>query len=60
MASATKLIKMRPAIEPELKQFLDECLIPMLVRDGLRDLSTENQVARGIHAVASFTRSEHE
>jgi hypothetical protein len=61
MASAAKLrIARCPAIEPELKQFLDECLIPMLVRDALRDLAAEKQVAPSIHAVASLPRSDHE
>ena len=26
-------------IEPELKAFLDECLIPMLIRDALAEMS---------------------
>lgn len=61
MASAPKFGTARHlAIEPELKQFLDECLIPMLVRDAVRDLAAEKQVAYGIHAVASSPRSDHE
>jgi hypothetical protein len=43
MATATKLVKMKSAIEPELKAFLDEVLVPMLVRDGLKDLAAEGR-----------------
>ena len=42
MASAAKLVRMKPAIEPELKAFLDDVLIPMLVRDAMKDIASEN------------------
>ena len=41
MATAPKIVKMRRAIEPELKAFLDEILVPMLVRDALGDIAAE-------------------
>lgn len=34
-----------PAIEPELKQFLDECLVPLLVREALKELKAEKALA---------------
>jgi len=45
MATAAKLVTMKPVIEPELKSFLDEVLIPMLVADAVRDLKIENALA---------------
>jgi hypothetical protein len=44
MAIEAKLVKMRPTIEPGLKAFLDEVLVPMLVADALRDLITQNSL----------------
>jgi hypothetical protein len=39
MAPASKLATIPGhAIEPTLKQFIDEVLVPMLVRDAVRDL----------------------
>ena len=35
--------RQRPvSIEPELKQFIDDCLVPMLVRDALKDLAAKD------------------
>ncbi len=31
----------RPRVEPELKKFLDECVIPILVRQVLKEISLE-------------------
>jgi len=48
MASVTKFVRMTapaPAIEPDLKKFIDEVLVPKLVRDARRDLSGEIHVA---------------
>lgn len=53
MASAPKLARMQAAaIEPDLKAFLDEVLVPMLVRDALRELAAENTLASVKPAVA--------
>jgi hypothetical protein len=30
------------SIEPDLKQFIDECLVPLLVRDALADLQSDS------------------
>ena len=46
------LRKSEPAIEPELKAFVDELLVPMLVRDAMRDLTEEKRLASGKIAVA--------
>jgi hypothetical protein len=32
----------RPRVEPELKKFLDECVIPILVRQVLKEISLES------------------
>jgi hypothetical protein len=46
MATATKLVKMpSPRIDPALKEFIDEILVPILVRDALKELLSENQIA---------------
>jgi hypothetical protein len=39
-------------IEPELREFIDEVLVPMLVRDALREICDENRVAPGRPVVA--------
>jgi hypothetical protein len=36
---------MKPAIDPDLKAFIDDLLVPMLVRDALKDIATENFLA---------------
>ncbi|MGH9493532.1 MAG: hypothetical protein ACRD3B_00940 [Candidatus Sulfotelmatobacter sp.] len=45
MASAAKIVKLKPAIEPELKDFIDEVLVPILVRGAMREIAGENPVA---------------
>ncbi len=55
MASAPKLVKVAPAIEPELKGFIDEVLVPALVRSALNDLAAEKALASGTRTVANFT-----
>jgi hypothetical protein len=37
----------RAPIEPELKKFLDECVIPILIREALKEISLES-VTRGV------------
>jgi hypothetical protein len=32
----------RAPIEPELKKFLDQCVIPILIREALKDISLED------------------
>lgn len=54
MASASKLVKMAPAIELELKAFIDEVLVPMLVRDALNDLAAQKSLALKVPAMAHF------
>ena len=34
-----------PHIDPDLKEFLDEVLVPMLVRDALKERSSEIRLA---------------
>ena len=46
MPAPRKLVALpRPEIAPELREFIDAVLVPILVRDALRELSTENQLA---------------
>jgi hypothetical protein len=55
MPARTKLATIPlSAIEPELKEFIDDVLVPMLVRDAVRELSAEIQLA---HACASDRES---
>lgn len=58
MASAAKPVKAAPAIEHELKEFLDEVLIPMLVRDALKDLASETPSVA--HSTSISLRSAEE
>jgi hypothetical protein len=44
-------------IDPELKEFIDTLLVPMLVRDALCELANENRLASGERAVAKSPRS---
>ena len=46
-----------PNIEPELKEFIDTLLVPMLVRDALHDLAKENRLASAETSVAKYPRS---
>ena len=46
MSSAAKVVSVRRSeIEPELKQFVDECLVPLLVGDALKELAAEKPLA---------------
>jgi hypothetical protein len=49
-----------PAIEPELREFIDELLVPMLVQAALRDIAEENRLASTAPAVANSPRSANE
>jgi len=43
MSATSKIATIRPpSISPDLKSFLDEVLIPMLVRDALKEIAAEN------------------
>jgi hypothetical protein len=35
-------VKNGRSIEPNLKQFIDECLVPLLVQDALADLQSDS------------------
>jgi hypothetical protein len=48
------------AIEPELREFIDTLLVPMLVGAALRDLAEENRLALPALAVAISPRSGNE
>jgi hypothetical protein len=46
MPAQTKLAVLpRPEIEPDLREFIDQVLVPILVRDALQKLSAENLLA---------------
>jgi hypothetical protein len=47
-----------PRIEPDLKAFLDEVLVPMLVHDALQELSSENHLAPESSTVAESPRTD--
>jgi len=38
MAKILQLGKTEPGIEPELKEFIDTCLVPVLVRSALKEI----------------------
>jgi hypothetical protein len=40
----------RGPIAPQLKRFLDECVIPILIRRTLAELSLESSVRRASHS----------
>jgi hypothetical protein len=40
MAKVLQLGRTNPAIEPELKDFIDACLVPLLVRNALKEIRT--------------------
>jgi hypothetical protein len=43
MSATNKVAPIRPpSISPDLKSFLDEVLVPMLVRDALKEMASEN------------------
>jgi hypothetical protein len=57
MASTSKLATIpRPVIEPELKEFIDKCLVPILVREALAEFQQENDIASGTRSVAQSRR----
>jgi hypothetical protein len=39
------VLKTQMAIDPDLKEFLNEVLVPMLVRDALKDISEQKKIA---------------
>lgn len=45
MATASKLVKIAPAIEPELKALIDEVLVPILVKGALSEIRAEKTLA---------------
>jgi hypothetical protein len=48
----------RPEIEAELREFIDDVLVPMLVADALREIQEENRLAPALAAVAQSPRSQ--
>lgn len=67
MASTAKLETMRkPGIDPVLKSFIDECVVPLLVREYLSQMGADNSLASiagpALHspAIASASASEGE
>jgi hypothetical protein len=38
-------MKSRPAIKPELKEFIDECVVPLLVREYLAQMAADKLLA---------------
>jgi len=46
-----------PRIDPDLKEFIDTLLVPMLVREALCHLANENRLASIQCAVAKSPRS---
>ena len=58
MAAKTNLVALpRPEIEPELREFIDQVLVPILVRDALQKLSVENQLAPVLSIEGKSARS---
>jgi hypothetical protein len=49
-----------PSLESELREFIDEVLVPILVREAVRDLLEENRLACTGSTVAKFARSGNE
>jgi hypothetical protein len=43
MATAIKFGRTDPLIEPDLKEFIDTCLVPVLVRDTLKQIQAAEQ-----------------
>jgi|HubBroStandDraft_6_1064221.scaffolds.fasta_scaffold190033_4 hypothetical protein len=59
MSSSKKLVALPyPELEPELREFIDEVLVPMLVSDALKDISAENQLAPPFSVVRESPRSQ--
>jgi len=60
MARGAKVVKFPgPAIEPDLKEFIDECLVPMLVRDALKDAANEIHLAHSNRIGGQCARREN-
>ncbi|MGB6876115.1 MAG: hypothetical protein WBD87_08775 [Candidatus Acidiferrales bacterium] len=62
MGKVVQIERVRPgaiSIEPDLKEFIDECLVSMLVRDALKDLAAKDKepLARVCPVVAHFAAS---
>jgi hypothetical protein len=38
MAKCSQLVRTESAIEPDLKDFIDVCLVPILVRNALKEI----------------------
>jgi hypothetical protein len=47
-----------PSIDSELREFLDDVLIPILVRDAVRELSSQNQLAPALLSVGKSPGSQ--
>jgi hypothetical protein len=61
MSSPNKIgIFPSPPIEPELLEFIDEVLVPALVRAAMADLAEENRLASSAIDVANSPRSANE
>jgi hypothetical protein len=65
MASAAKLATIRrPGIDPALKDFIDVCVVPMLVREYLSEIAAANLLAPGaaleVHSGSTAPRSASE
>jgi hypothetical protein len=58
MASRVQLAKLVPVIEPDLKQFIDEVLVPRLVRDAMADLGKKIHVAPVAKSIAQSARED--
>jgi len=56
MASNAKVAtfkrKSAPEIDPDVKDFIDALLVPLLVRCAIRDLEEENRLADSCSAIA--------
>lgn len=61
MPSRTELVTIHATpIEPELKEFLDEVLVPMLVSDALKELAPEIPLASVSAEVRESPRSQED
>jgi hypothetical protein len=54
MAKVAELGRTNLAIKPELKEFLDTCLVPLLVRHALREIRTSESRAEDLESTASL------
>lgn len=58
MSAKTNPVLSASTIEPDLREFIDDVLVPMLVRDALREIREENRLASTRAAVAKSPRSQ--